>query len=132
MQEVSSRFVGLGVANLLSQCCTCQAAPSPLVQTCCKYISTLMSEPNGRGMLALGGVTRACQLLVFILDRAIGDGDSVGKGADIPLAELAVRGLSRTAMGDGRQAVLDAKGVRLLVEVVRVDNSALGVVEASR
>jgi len=127
-----SRLMSLGAGNLLSLCCSSLVAPSFLLQTCCKFISTLMAEQSGHGLSALGGSTRACALLSQLLERAIGYGDAVGQGADVPLAELAVRGLAHLAKGKGQQAVLDAKGVSILLEVVRMDNGALGLIEASR
>ena len=91
-----------------------------------------MSEASGEGLAALGGPTLACQLLVNILRHAMSQGDENGRGADVELAELAVRGLSRAALGDRRQALLDAKGVKALIEVIRADNNALEAVEAQR
>ena len=67
-------------------------------------------------MAALGGATRACQLITSLLDRVLHEGDEAGLGVDVPLAELAVRALSQAALGEGRQAVLDAKGVRVLLD----------------
>lgn len=93
---------------------------------------SLMSEASGEGLAALGGPTQACQWLVAILGHAMGQGDEAGRGADVALAELAVRGISRAALGDRRQAVLDAKGVKALLEVIRLDNNALEAVEAER
>lgn len=129
---MSSRLLNLGAAKLLTQCCSSHETPSPLLQTCCKFISTLLAEKNGQGLSALGGATRACQLLILLLERAIGEGDATGQGADVLLAELAVRGLSHTAKGEGRQAMLDSKGVRMLIEVVRLDNAARELIETSR
>ena len=83
-------------------------------------------------MAALGGATRACHLMASLLDRVLHEGDEAGLGVDVPLAELAVRALSQAALGEGRQAVLDAKGVRVLLEVLRIDSNALEAIQHSR
>jgi hypothetical protein len=72
--------------------------------------------------------------MVYLIDRALSSGDASGHGADVKLAELAVRCLSRVALEgpEGRKAVLAAKAVRRLLSVIRTDSNALEVLEATR
>ncbi|GAX85972.1 hypothetical protein CEUSTIGMA_g13388.t1 [Chlamydomonas eustigma] len=130
--SVSSHLIKLGVDRLLVHYCTSQRAASPLVCVAVKYLTFLMTSSSG--LEALGGPARVCKILVVVLDRAMAGSDDAGRGADVPLLELAVRGLASAALLGpvGRQAVLDARGVRRLIEVVRADNRALEQVMSAR
>ncbi|GAX85888.1 hypothetical protein CEUSTIGMA_g13304.t1 [Chlamydomonas eustigma] len=130
--SVSSHLIKLGLDRLLVHYCTSQRAASSLVCVAVKYLTFLMTSSSG--LEALGGPARVCKILVVVLDRAMAGSDEAGRGADVPLLELAVRGLASAALLGpvGRQAVLDARGVRRLIEVVRADNRALEQVMSAR
>ncbi|KAL6752792.1 hypothetical protein V8C86DRAFT_562943 [Haematococcus lacustris] len=129
---VCAELVRLGMADLLVATASSPLAGSSLVRVAGLYLQHLLDTPEH--VLALGGLQQVVELLVAMTQRALASAQDVaGRGADVKLMEVAVRGLARLGLNMEGQAALKAgRAVAALVSVVRTDNHALAAVQAMR
>ncbi|GFH11147.1 uncharacterized protein HaLaN_06594, partial [Haematococcus lacustris] len=120
------------MADLLVATASSPLAGSSLVRVAGLYLQHLLDTPEH--VLALGGLQQVVELLVAMTQRALASAQDVaGRGADVKLMEVAVRGLARLGLNMEGQAALKAgRAVAALVSVVRTDNHALAAVQAMR
>ncbi|KAJ9508469.1 hypothetical protein QJQ45_011999 [Haematococcus lacustris] len=132
LSVVCAELVRLGMADLLVATASSPLAGSSLVRVAGLYLQHLLDTPEH--VLALGGLQQVVELLVAMTQRALASAQDVaGRGADVKLMEVAVRGLARLGLNMEGQAALKAgRAVAALVSVVRTDNHALAAVQAMR
>ncbi|GFH23523.1 uncharacterized protein HaLaN_21146, partial [Haematococcus lacustris] len=94
---VCAELVRLGMADLLVATASSPLAGSSLVRVAGLYLQHLLDTPEH--VLALGGLQQVVELLVAMTQRALASAQDVaGRGADVKLMEVAVRGLARLGL----------------------------------